>query len=87
MSNIWYKQSYVQGFDCEHILFQKALSVFEHMEIVESIYEGVVEPSYKTPTRVDANHAGPSGIREENTPHIRLTLRQVKALASAENDI
>ena len=27
------------------------------MDIVESICEGVVEPSYKTPTREDANHA------------------------------
>ena len=30
------------------------------MEIVECIYEGVVEPSYKKPTRLDANHAGVS---------------------------
>ena len=28
------------------------------MEIAESIYKGVVEPSYKKPTRVDANCAG-----------------------------
>ena len=27
------------------------------MEIVESIYEGVVEPSYKKPTRLDTNLA------------------------------
>ena len=28
------------------------------MEISESIYEGVVEPSYKTPNMEDSNHAG-----------------------------
>ena len=31
--------------------------MFEHMEITESIYEGVVEPSYKKPTRADAKRA------------------------------
>ena len=31
--------------------------MFESMEITESIYEGVVEPSYKKPTRADANRA------------------------------
>ena len=30
------------------------------MEISESIYEGVVEPSYKKPTQADANRAGHS---------------------------
>ena len=34
--------------------------MFECMEIDESIYEDVVEPSYKKPTWVDANHAGHS---------------------------
>ena len=32
--------------------------MFERVEIAESIYEGVVEPSYKQPNRVDANRAG-----------------------------
>ena len=32
--------------------------MFEHMDIVESIYKGVVEPSYKKNTREDVNHAG-----------------------------
>ena len=32
--------------------------MFERMEISESIYEGVVEPSYKKNTRSDANRAG-----------------------------
>ena len=34
--------------------------MFERMEIAVSIYEGVVEPSYKKYTRVDANCAGHS---------------------------
>ena len=32
--------------------------MFEHMDISESIYEGVVESSFKKPTRADANRAG-----------------------------
>ena len=34
--------------------------MFERMEISESIYEGVVENSYKKPIRADANRAGHS---------------------------
>ena len=37
MPNGWYKQAYVQGFDCESITFKKALNMFERMEISESI--------------------------------------------------
>ena len=44
--NSWSKQAYVQGFDCESILFKKAVNVFDRMEIAESIYKGVVELSY-----------------------------------------
>ena len=32
--------------------------MFECMESNESIYEGLVEPSYKIPTQEDANRAG-----------------------------
>ena len=32
--------------------------MFERMEIAESIYEDVVEPSYKKPTREYANRPG-----------------------------
>ena len=40
--------------------------MFECMKILEYIYEGVVEPSYKKPTRKDDNRAGISRkIREE----------------------
>ena len=41
MPNIWIRQAYVQGFYCETIT-QKYGNIFEHMEISESIYEGVV---------------------------------------------
>ena len=34
--------------------------MFERMEISESIYEGIVETSYKNPIRADANRAGHS---------------------------
>ena len=37
MPNGWYKQAYVQGFDCESITFKKVLNMFERMEISESI--------------------------------------------------
>ena len=56
--NIWYKQAYVQGFDCESITFKKYVNMFDYVEIAESIYKGVVEPSYKKPTRAYANRAG-----------------------------
>ena len=46
ITNIWSNQSYVQGFDCDTISFKKAVNMFERMEIAESIYEGVVTPSY-----------------------------------------
>ena len=48
MPNIWSKEAYDKGFDCESILLKKADNIIERMEIAESIYEGVVEPSYKT---------------------------------------
>ena len=47
MPNSLYKRDYVQRFDCKSILFHKYVNMFDHMEIAESIYEGVVEPSYK----------------------------------------
>ena len=42
MSNIWYKQAYVQGFYCKYISFKKDVKMLKRMEIVEPIYEGVV---------------------------------------------
>ena len=46
--NIWSKQAYVKGFGFESITFKKAVNIFERMEINESIYECLVENSYKT---------------------------------------
>ena len=46
MPNSWSRQTYVQLFDCESITFQKAVNMFERIEIAQSIYEGVLEPSY-----------------------------------------
>ena len=46
MPNTWSKQAYVQGFDYKYISFKKDANMFEHMEITEPIYEGVVEHSY-----------------------------------------
>ena len=60
MPNSCSKQEYVQGFGCESISFQKSVLMFEQMEISESIYEGVVLPSYQKTTRADANRAGHS---------------------------
>ena len=48
------------GFDCEFITFFKAVNMFQRVEIAESIYEGVVENSYKKHTRSDSNCAGSS---------------------------
>ena len=58
MPNIWRNKEYVEWFDCESITFKSAVNIFERMEIAEYIYEGVLEPSYKKPTREDANSAG-----------------------------
>ena len=58
MTNIWSRQAYVQGFDCEFISFKISVNMFERMEISESIYEGVVTPSYKKNTRAEYNRSG-----------------------------
>ena len=44
--NNWYKQAYVQDFDCEYIDLKMAVHMFERMETAESIYEDVVTPSH-----------------------------------------
>ena len=53
--NIWGKHKSVQGFDFEAVLFKK-INIFKWMQIAESIYEGVMEPSYKN-TSVKSNRA------------------------------
>ena len=47
---------------------KKAVNMFERMEIVESIFEGVVETSYKKPIRADANHACYIRQKRGNSP-------------------
>ena len=83
----WSKQAYVKGFGYKYISLKKDVNTFERMEISESIYKGVVEPSYKNlpgnmPTMLVA-----SGIREEKTPCLRLIPRWERELASSENDM
>ena len=46
MPNIWSKQAYVKGLYCRSISFKEAVNIFERMEIAESIYKDLVEPSY-----------------------------------------
>ena len=46
MSNIWSKQASVQVFDFKTFTLKKYVNMFEHIEISETIYEGVIEPSY-----------------------------------------
>ena len=87
MPNIWSKQAYVQGFDCEYITFKKAINMFESIYISESFYEGVVEPSYKKPTRKTPTVLVTAGKREENPPCHGLAPRMVRSLVSAEKDM
>ena len=63
MPNSWSKKSYVQGFDCEYISFNKYVNMFERIEITESIYKGVVELSYKKTSWADANCESHSRIK------------------------
>ena len=42
------------------LLLKKSVNMFDRIEIAESICEGVVEPSYKKPTRTDASCDGHS---------------------------
>ena len=57
MPNSWIRKACVQGFYCESITLKKDVNMFERMEIVETIYEVTVEPSYKKSTRSDTNRA------------------------------
>ena len=46
MKNGCSKNAYVQVFNCETITL-KSINMFERIEIAETIYEGVVETSFK----------------------------------------
>ena len=47
--NSWSKQAYVKRFDRESITFKTDFKMFERIETVEYIYEGVVEYYHKNP--------------------------------------
>ena len=87
MPTSWSKQYYTQGFDCESITFKKAVNIFERIGIDESIYKGVVEPSYKNPPGHTPTVLVTSGKIEEKPPCHGLAPRRVRALASVENDM
>ena len=55
MPNSWPTQARVQVFYCEFNNVEKSVNMFERMEISDSIYEGVVEPSNKKITLRDTN--------------------------------
>ena len=46
MPNSCSRQANLKVFDCESITFNKVVDIFELMEISNSIYKGVVEPSH-----------------------------------------
>ena len=84
MPNSCSKQAFLQIFDWKSILFKKAVNIFEHMEIAESIYEDLVETSYKNLPGYMPTVLVAAGIREDNPPCLRFTPRPVRVLESAE---
>ena len=42
----WGKKDFLQGFYFEAVTFKKEINMFERLDIVEYIYEGVAEPFY-----------------------------------------
>ena len=61
--------------------------MFERMEIAESIYEGVVSPSYKKIPGQTPTVLGSVGIREEKPHRQTLTPRSMGALERAVSDM
>ena len=57
------------------------------MEIAGSIYEGVVEPYIKNLLEQTPTVLVTAGKREEKPPRHGLSLRRVRAMASAENNM
>ena len=57
------------------------------MDIAESIYEDVVEPSYKNQLGHSPNILVTAGKREDNSPCRRFTPWWLRELVSAENDM
>ena len=54
--NGWDEQDFMQGFDFETETFNKSINMFECMEILEYICEGIVKLSTKTLTTLYANN-------------------------------
>ena len=83
MTNGWNNQAHLQGLYSENITFKKDVSMFEHMEISETIYEGAIEPSLpKKPLEHMLTVLITSGKRDEKPPRQKCTLRWVNALPS-----
>ena len=61
--------------------------MFEQLETAESIYKGVVEPSYRNLPGQIPTMLVIAGIREKKLPRLKLAPRQERDLASAENDM
>ena len=61
--------------------------MFERTEIAESIYEGVVTPSYKKVLRQKPTVLDSLGIREEKPPRQILAPQRMGALESSVNNI
>ena len=61
--------------------------MFERMEIVESIYEGVVTPFYEKILRKNLTALDSVGKIEERPPLQTLTSQRIRALTSAVNDM
>ena len=61
--------------------------MFEKMDMAESVYEGVVKPSYKNLLGQMTTMLVTAGKREDKTPRHRLIPQWVKALGSAENNM
>ena len=87
MTNRWYRQDYVQGFDYESITLKKYVNMFDRMQFHKYIYEGVVEPSYKNLPGKTPTVLVTEGKRYEKPSHHGLALRRVRALTSAEKDM
>ena len=44
----WIRLEYVQGFYFEVVTFKQSIKMFEKIEIADNIFEGILDPYYKT---------------------------------------
>ena len=58
MPNGWINQEYVHVFYCQSINFNKEVNIFEGIDILESIYEGILETSQGETSKADSTRAG-----------------------------